>query len=73
MARVIGFTIEVGGTEAEIQKTGELKRTLVDLTAEIAKNKEATKGNTGAQKASAESVGKLEAQQKARQRGVTSW
>ncbi len=63
--RVIGFSIEVGGTESEIQKTGDLKRELLDLTNAIKENKDATKGNTGAQKASAETVGKQEAQQKA--------
>ena len=63
--RVVGFTIEVGGTESEIQKTGDLKRQLLDLTTAINENKEATKGNTGATKASAETVGKMEAQQKA--------
>lgn len=63
--RVVGFSIEVGGTESEIQKTGDLKRELLDLTNAINENKEATKGNTGATKASAETIGKQEAQQKA--------
>ena len=56
---VIGFSIEIKGSESELNKMTALKRELIDVEKEITKLKNSTKDNVGAQKASAERMAEL--------------
>jgi len=62
---IIGFQIEVGGTDAEVQTLGALKAEIFATERELKKLKEQTRGNIGAQKAAREQFSKLETTLKA--------
>ncbi len=62
--KVIGFSIEIKGTDSEVGKLGNLKREILTVEQSIKKLTESTKGNSGAQKASATQMSLLETQLK---------
>jgi len=65
MEKVLGFSIEIKGQESELSKMSDLKREIIAVEDQINKLKDATKGNIGAQKASATQMAELEATLKA--------
>ena len=58
--RTLGFSIDIKGTDSQAAKISGLKREIVDVEKQISKLKESTKGNIGAQKASATQMSILE-------------
>lgn len=58
--KVIGFSIEISGTDSQVARLGDVKRALLDATKELNQLKDATAGNIGAQKASASQMAELE-------------
>lgn len=58
--RTIGFSIEIKGTESEVGKLADLKRELIDAEKKVKDLAATTKGNIGAQKASATQMAELE-------------
>lgn len=63
--KIIGFSIEVRGTDSQKQKMADLKREILDVQKQLDEYTEKTKNNIGAQKASASQVAALETTLKA--------
>lgn len=63
--KVIGFSIEVRGTDSQKEKMADLKREILDVQKQLDEYTEKTKNNIGAQKASASQVAALETTLKA--------
>lgn len=63
--KVIGFSIEVRGTDSQKEKMADLKREILDVEKQLDSYSEKTKNNIGAQKASAGAVAELETKLKA--------
>lgn len=61
----VGYSIEIKGTDTAVGKMADMKRELIDLTSKYDKLRESTKGNEGAQKASATQMAVLSTQIKA--------
>lgn len=61
MEKVLGFSIEIKGQESELSKMSDLKREIISVENQINKLKDATKGNIGAQKASATQMAEMNA------------
>lgn len=61
MEKVLGFSIEIKGQESELSKMSDLKREIIAVENQINKLKDATKGNVGAQKASATQMAEMNA------------
>ncbi len=63
--KVIGFAIEIKGTDTEVGKLGDMKRELLGVQSQFDKLKDITNGNVGAQKAAATQMGALSTKIKA--------
>ena len=58
--KIIGFTIQVRGTDSEVAKLGDLKREIIEIEKQLKKYEVSTKNNSSAQAAAAVKVAALE-------------
>lgn len=68
--KILGYTIEVRGTDEQVKRQEALKRSLIDTTNQIKVLKEATKDNIEKQKEYAGTLANLETFQKAEQQAL---